>query len=80
MKYTKEKLLERLEADLLSERAAIRIYWYQVERVRDPDIALLLKSIANVEANHIPSWPGASSPWEESSHQTCLWKKRRSWP
>jgi formate/nitrite transporter FocA (FNT family)/rubrerythrin len=52
MKYNKEKLLERLEADLLSERAAIKIYWSQVERVRDPDIALLLKSIANVEANH----------------------------
>ncbi len=52
MKYSTEKLLERLESDLLSERAAIKIYWSQVERVRDPDIALLLKSIANVEANH----------------------------
>lgn len=52
MRYSKEKLLERLEANLLSERAAVKIYLSQVERVQDPDIALLLRSIADVEANH----------------------------
>ncbi|RLD98799.1 MAG: hypothetical protein DRI92_03355 [Aquificota bacterium] len=52
MKYTIEKLLERLQDNLYSERAAMRIYWSQVDRVKDPDIALLLRSIASTEAHH----------------------------
>ena len=52
MKYSKEKLLERLQENLFSERAAMRIYWSQVERVKDPDIALLLRSVASTEAHH----------------------------
>ncbi len=52
MKYDKEKLLERLQNDLYSERAAIKIYWSQVDKVKDTDLALLLKSIASTEAHH----------------------------
>ncbi len=52
MKYDKDKLLKRLQENLYSERAAMRIYWSQVERVKDPDLALLLRSIASTEAHH----------------------------
>jgi len=52
MKYDKEKLLKRLQENLYSERAAMRIYWSQVERVKDPDLALLLRSVASTEAHH----------------------------
>jgi len=52
MKYDRDKLLERLQENLYSERAAMRIYWSQVERVKDPDLALLLRSVASTEAHH----------------------------
>ncbi len=52
MKYAVERLLERLQDNLYSERAAMRIYWSQVDRVKDPDISLLLRSIASTEAHH----------------------------
>ncbi len=52
MRYSREKLIERLQENLRAERAAIRIYRSQVEKVKDPDIALMLRSIANTEAYH----------------------------
>ncbi len=52
MKYDRERLLERLQDNLYSERAAIKIYWSQVDKVKDTDLALLLRSIASTEAHH----------------------------
>ena len=52
MKYTQEELYERLKENLLAERTAIRLYWQQSNRVEDPEIAFLLRFVANTEAHH----------------------------
>ena len=46
------KTLEILERNLYAERAAVKIYFYQAQRVEDTDVALMLRSIANTEAYH----------------------------
>jgi formate/nitrite transporter FocA (FNT family)/bacterioferritin (cytochrome b1) len=52
MTYDKQQLIEHLQRNLYSERTAIRIYDFQAKRVSDPDIGLVLRSIANTEAHH----------------------------
>ena len=47
-----DKIIEKLEKNLYAERIAVKIYHYQAQRVKDTDIALLLRSIANTEAYH----------------------------
>ena len=46
------ELLKRLEKNLYAERLAVKIYYYQSQKVKDTDIALLLRSIAHTEAYH----------------------------
>ena len=52
MKYSREELLRRLQDNLSAERIAVKVYHHESQRVRDTDIALLLKGIAYTEAYH----------------------------
>ncbi len=48
----RKELIERLQKNLYAERVAVKIYHYESQKVKDTDVALLLKSIAGTEAYH----------------------------
>lgn len=47
-----KETLERLEKNLYAERVAVKIYYYESQKVKDTDVALLLRSVASTEAYH----------------------------